>query len=135
MENVILIPGLRRRSVSFRAVGVDTALVLFFLAMDLGGSLTVFDLGTVLSVLTIMAFIVFPFFLPFEEERPQFLSWIAGRLFVAIAGIVAGMGLNVLVEVYFMGNLQYLPMTLLIFSGIFCAITQIRDIIRFRLAS
>jgi hypothetical protein len=135
MENVISIPRLRSRSSSFRAVGLDTALVLFFLAADLGRSLKLVDLGTVLSVLTILAFIVFPYFLPFEKERPQFLNWTFVRLSVAITGIVAGMGLDVLVEVYFMENLKFFPMTLLIFSGIFCAITQIRDIIRFRLAS
>jgi hypothetical protein len=135
MENVISMPRLRSISGSFRAVGLDTALVLVFLAMDLGGSFGSVDFGTILSLLTILAFVVFPYFLTFEGERPPILGWITGRLIVAVTGIVAGMGLNVLAEVYLMENLKYLPMTLLIFSGIFCAITQIRDIIRFRLAS
>ena len=135
MENVISMPRFRSLSGGFRALGFDTALVLYFLAMDLGSSFSILGFGTVLSSLTILAFIVFPYFLPFEEERPQLLHWMIGRLFVAIIGIVAGVGLNVLAEVYSMENLKYFPMTLLIFSGIFCAITQIRDIIRFRLAS
>jgi hypothetical protein len=114
---------------------IDTTFVLFFLAMELGGDINSLNLGTILSILTIGMFVVLPYFLPFAGEKPEFTGWVLGRVFITIVGLIGGLAIHFGAGTVFPESAEFLPMTLLIISGIFCAGLQIRDIIRVRLAS
>ena len=134
MENAIAIsnPAFGRAS---RGAALDTSFVLFFLAMDAVGAFEgFFDLGFAVSVITVGTFIALPYFLPFEGERPNFGIWAFGRLNIALVGVLAGWAVQMASGVVFPESIKYLPMTLLIVSGIFCAFSQMRGIIRVRLA-
>src|SRR3990170_3486292 len=70
---------------------MDTTFVLFFLAMDLGQGMISWDLTSALSLVTLAAFLVLPYFLPFSGDNSTFGHWMAGRFIVALTG--AGLGL------------------------------------------
>ncbi len=135
MENVISISNAAAEVSSPRRFAVDTTFVLFFLALDLGNGLNGLAIGTALSLLTIASFLVLPYLLPFSGEKPEFTGWAIGRLFIAAIGVIGGMGLRAASGSIFPEFVRFVPMFLLIVSGIFCAATQIRGIIRVRLAS
>jgi hypothetical protein len=103
--------------------------------MELAGGISSLDWGTLLSILTIGIFVVLPYFLPFAGEKPEFTGWVLGRVFIAIVGLIGGLAIQFGAGIVFSQSARFLPMTLLIISGIFCAGLQIRDIIRVRLAS
>jgi len=135
MENAISIPGSSEATYSSPRFVADTTYVLFFITMDLAGSIQNMGFESILSGLTIAAFLILPYLLPFVGEKPEFTNWLVKRLFITGVGFTAGLvfqaGLgNMLPE-----SAKFLPMTFLIISGIFCAITQIRGIIGVRLAS
>lgn len=134
MENAIVLTnsGIEERENYFAP---DTTFVLFFLAMELAGGINSLNFGTFLSVLTISSFVVVPYFLPFTDEKPEFTGWVLGRVFIAIVGLIGGLAIQFGAGTVFSESARFLPMTLLIISGIFCAGLQIRDIIRVRLAS
>jgi hypothetical protein len=134
MENAIAISDSAIARASRRAP-LDTSFVLFFLSMDLVRAFEGFlDLGFAISAMTVAAFIALPYFLPFDAERPNFGIWAFGRLNIALVGVLAGWAIQMTSGVVFPESLKYLPMTLLIVSGIFCAFSQMRGIIRVRLA-
>ena len=113
---------------------MDTTFVLFFLAIDIGSSTGFFGLDVLVSALTLGMFVVLPYFLPFSGEKPNFGGWAMGRLLIAAVGILAGSALRASAGTVLPEAARYLPMTLLITSGIFCTYSQIYGIIRVRLA-
>jgi len=113
---------------------MDTTFVLFFLAMDIGGSIGSLGLDGVISALTLGMFVVLPYFLPFSGEKPDFRGWMAGRLLISAVAILAGSALNASAGTILPEATRYVPMTLLITSAIFCTYSQIYGIIRVRLA-
>lgn len=111
---------------------LDTTFVLFFLAMDIGSS----SLGwtSILSFLTLGAFVVLPYVLPFNGDRESFGTWLAGRIVVAIVGGTFGAMLGQAVGTVLPEVFAYLPMTLLIVAAIICCNVQIYGILKYRLA-
>jgi len=135
MENVISISNAAAEVSSPRGFAVETTFVLFFLALDLGSGIYGPGVDAALSILTIATFVVLPYLLPFSGEKPEFAGWAVGRLCIAGIGVIAGMGIQTASGTIFPEFVRFVPMLLLIVSGIFCAATQIRGIIRVRLAS
>lgn len=117
---------------STREFTLDTSFVLFFLAMDLGGSALSWSLG--LSLLTLVAFIVLPYFLPFSGDDEQFGRWLTGRIIVAAMGATFGLMLGQAVGRALPEVFRYVPMTLLIVAAIICCNVQIYGILKHRLA-
>jgi hypothetical protein len=118
-----------------RPFTLDTSFVLFFLAMDMGVAKSGLGLDTVVSGLTLAAFMVLPFFLPFTREKGNFARWLIGRVMIAAAGIMFGSALgqvtgNLLPEAF-----RFVPMSLLIVAAIICCNIQIYGILKLRLAS
>lgn len=113
----------------------DTTFVLFFLAMDLAGSISGIGLDTLLSVLTIGLFVVLPYLLPFGGEKPEFWNWFFGRLSISAIGVISGLATAASAGSFLPEALKYVPFTLLLISGIFCTFTQLRGIMKVRLAS
>lgn len=113
---------------------MDTTFVLFFLAMDMGASVGAFSFDLILSGLTLTMFIAAPYLLPFAGEKPEFNGWLLGRVFIALIGVMAGLSVKFAAGTVLPETVRYVPMTLLIVAGIFCAYTQIYAIIKVRLA-
>jgi hypothetical protein len=117
-----------------RSFTLDTTFVLFFLAMDLGQTSIGLDLGSAVSAMTLAAFLVLPYFLPFGDKG-NFGRWLVGRVVVAATGAMFGLILgqavgNLLPEVF-----RFVPMSLLIVAAIICCNIQIYGILKIRLAS
>src|SRR5262245_18093683 len=135
MEQAISISNTRLETVANPGRFVmDTTFVLFFLAMDIGGSIGSIGLDGVISVLTLGMFVVLPYFLPFSGEKPYFRGWIVGRLLISAVAILAGTALQASAGSILPEAARYMPMTLLITSAIFCTYRQIYGIIKVRLA-
>jgi hypothetical protein len=135
MENAISIPDSVEASYSSPRIAADTTYVLFFLTMDLAGNMQSMAFESILSGLTITAFLILPYLLPFAGGKTEFTSWLAKRLFITAVGFTAGLAFQAGLGTVLPESVKFLPMTFLIISGIFCAITQIRGIIGVRLAS
>lgn len=113
---------------------LDTTFVLFFLAMDFGQAWLTFGIDGVLAAITLIAFVILPYFLPFSEERPEFVRWVFGRFILAAFGITMGLVLKQAVGVLLPEWLRFMPMTLLIVSAIFSLYFQLYATLRVRLA-
>jgi hypothetical protein len=135
MENTGKSPTYRHRTKAWDWSELALRSALFFLAMDTGRTLERWGEDDLFAIITIGVFIVLPYFLPIPFEKPRFGGWIIIQLSIAAAGLVTGRILNVISELLLMENLRFVPMTFLIITGILCAGTQIRGIIRVRLAS
>ena len=117
-----------------RLFGLDTTFVLFFLAMDIGLAGFSSGLDVSISGMTLAAFLVVPYFLPFFGERDGFREWMIGRMVIGAAGLTIGLMLSQAIGVLLPESFKFGPMTLLIVSAIFSCYLQIYGIIRFRLA-
>lgn len=115
-----------------RPFTLDTTFVLFFLAMDLGSTALSWTLG--LSMITLAAFAVLPYFLPFSGENGSFGRWLSGRLIVAAVGGTFGLMLGQAVGTVLPDFFRSIPMTLLIVAAIICCNVQIYGILKHRLA-
>ena len=113
---------------------LDTTFVLFFLAMDLGQiSLTV-SAATVLQLVTLVVFLVVPYFLPFTGDQQGFSKWLIGRIVVGAVGITFGLMLGQAIGTVLPDAFRFVPMTLLIVAAIICCNVQIYGILKHRLA-
>lgn len=119
---------------SSRFMALDTSFVLFFLAMEIGRSGLSFGIGTALSLFTLAAFAILPYFLPFSDEKAAFKSWISGRAILSAVGITLGMMLGAASGVALPEAARFLPMVLLIVAAIISCNVQLYAILRYRLA-
>jgi hypothetical protein len=103
---------------------VDTTFVLFFLAVEFGRTLGGFDVNTALTATTLLSFMILPYFLPGVGENRTFSAWLLGRgaitVFAAMAGWIFSLGVGTALPSAF----AYLPMTLLIVTGMTSSILQ-----------
>ena len=130
-EPTLTIP-VQREEESTRAFTLDTTFVLFFLAMDIGSSGMSWSFG--LSLLTLVAFIVLPYYLPFSGDQERFGKWLTGRIIVAAMGATFGLMLGQAVGTVLPDVFRFVPMTLLIVAAIICCNVQIYGILKYRLA-
>jgi len=117
-----------------RAFTMDTTFVLFFLAMELGQGMIGWDLTSVLSLVTLAAFLTLPYFLPFSGGNSTFGRWVAGRFVVALTGAGLGLMFGQAIGVLLPEAFRFVPMTLLIVAAIICCNVQIYGILKNRLA-
>ena len=112
---------------------LDTAFVLFFLAVDTGQRL-IFGAEDVLSAVTLGMFLVLPFFLPHDGEKPAFGRWVLGRAAVACAALVIGMFFARSLGTVLPEITRFLPLTLLIVTGVVSFCVQFNKLLGVRLA-
>jgi hypothetical protein len=103
---------------------VDTTFVLFFLAVEFGRGLTGFDFGSALMATTLMSFIVLPYFLPSNGEKPAFSMWLLGRGAIAVFATGLGVLFAQSIGTALPDAFAYLPMTLLLLTGMTSTILQ-----------
>lgn len=116
-----------------RLQNVDTTFVLFFLALDMGQGWLNLGLDGVLASMTLGAFIVLPYVLPFGGEKPAFGDWVMGRTVVAATGVTLGLMLNQSIGVLLPEAVRFVPMSLLIVAAIICCYVRIYGIMKDRL--
>lgn len=116
-----------------RSFVVDTTFVLFFLGFDLGQRF-VFGLEGAVSALTLASFLVLPYFLPYNGEKPPFERWVFGRTAIAFLAIILGIVFDRSVGVLVPDGFRFVPLTLLILAGAASFLTQFFSLIKFRLA-
>ncbi|MBE7516608.1 MAG: hypothetical protein HS105_08395 [Chloracidobacterium sp.] len=100
---------------------VDTTIVLFLLAAEIGVSAVSVSIEMLLLTVTTLMVMVLPFFLH-AWEPGRFLRWLGVRSLVLLAGVAAGYSLQ--------GPLEYLPMTLLIPAAMVSCYLQFYFILR-----
>ena len=120
-------------SLEDKSFAVDTTFVLFFLAFDCGQRF-VLGIEGLLTGVTLSAFLVLPYFLPFEGGKPSFERWVVGRTAIAtlavLLGYLFGQSLGVILPEAF----RFLPLTLLIVVGLASCYIQLINLFRVRLA-
>ncbi len=117
-----------------RRFSVDTTFVLFFLAVDFGQSVMSFGLDTALLAITLGMLLVLPYFLPTLTEKPDFTGWLLGRIVIAVFAVALGLAYRQALGVALPESFRFLPMTLLIATGMISCYLQFYAMIRFRLA-
>jgi hypothetical protein len=116
-----------------RSFAFDTTLVLFFLAFD-GGQRFSFGLDGMILAATLIIFLVFPYFLPYNGEKPVFERWVIGRAAIASLGIILGLLFKQTLGVLVPEMFRFVPLALLIAAGAYSALVQFYSVFRFRLA-
>ena len=119
---------------SARNFTLDTTFVLFFLAVEIGRTAFGFNLESILSAVTLAAFVVLPYFLNISGDCGSFARWLVGRTFVSAAGLMCGLVLERAAGTLLPEAVRFVPMALLIVAAIICCNIQIYGILRYRLA-
>jgi len=116
-----------------QSIAADTTFVLFFLSLDCGQRSSG-GFEAVLSVLTLIIFVVLPYFLPYDGAKPSFGQWVAGRVAVVSLGLVNGVMFGQAVGVFLPETFRFVPLTLLIAAGLISCYLRFYGILRLRLA-
>ena len=116
-----------------RGFAVETTFVLFFLAVEFGQSINAFAIDTIVMAITLLAFIVVPYFLP-SDEKPGFGNWVLGRSLIAFFAVGLGMMFKQTLGVVLPETMRYLPMTLLIVTAMLGCYIQFYGLLKIRLA-
>jgi hypothetical protein len=114
--------------------GLDTGLVLFFLAMEFGRGVQFFSTDGALMSITMAMLVVLPYFLPTYGDIPSFTRWLTARSAVLIIGISMGIGLRQASSAAVGDTASFLPMTFLILAGMVSCYIQFYGLLKLRLA-
>lgn len=117
-----------------RIFGFDTALVLFFLALEYGRAVQIVSLDGLLMGTTMVMVLALPYFLPSKYAQPHFSAWLVGRAVVALLGITLGYAFGRGLGVVVPESLRLLPLTLLIVASMISAYVQFYGLLKLRLA-
>jgi len=115
--------------------GLDTTLVLFFLALEFGRGSAVFSIDSGMMGITLVMVVVLPYFLPSLDRRASFSSWMLGRVILASAAFVAGVGIDRMAGTVLPEGVGFLPMTLLVFASIISCYIQFYSVMKLRQAN
>lgn len=114
-----------------RSPAIDTTFVLFFLAIEFGQIINGFSLDNLLLAVTLLMFIVLPYFLP-SDEKPGFANWMLGRGLITSFAILLGWMFKQSVGVVLPEAFRFLPMTLLIVTAMVTCYIQFYGFLKLR---
>ncbi len=134
MQNELTLTNSMARSETAPIFAVDTTFVLFFLAVEMGTTITRPDASMLFMAVTMAAFVALPHLLPFDGEKPAFLPWAAGRTMIATIALSFGIAFSYMVGTILPEGMRFLPMGLLIAAAAASAFVQMYVILRDRLA-
>jgi pheromone shutdown protein TraB len=117
-----------------RGFAVDTALVLFFLALEYGRAVQALSMDGLLMGITMLMVLVLPYFLPSNAERPTFANWLLARGAVALTGMVLGVAFRQSLGVVLPESLRFMPMTFLILASMVSCYIQFYSLMKLRMA-
>jgi hypothetical protein len=112
---------------------VETTFILFFLALEFGQSFRGFGLESSIFGLTLLSFVVLPYFLP-SGEKPAFGNWFLGRLLITAFAILLGVIFKQSLGAVLPEMFRFLPMTLLIVAAMVGCYIQFYGFFKLRLA-
>jgi hypothetical protein len=125
----------KENKLSLEFGGIDTTLVLFFLALEFGRGANVLSIDGALMGITLIMVIVLPYFLPSTLERPLFSSWLLGRGILAAAAFVLGLGIGTMSGTVLPAGVALLPMAFLIIAAIISCYVQFYSVMKLRQAN
>lgn len=115
--------------------GIDTTLVLFFLALEYGRGADVWSIDGAMMGITLVMVLVLPYFLPTVAEKPAFSSWLLGRGILTSAAFVLGIGVSRMAGALLPEGVGFLPMTFLILASIVSCYIQFYSVLKLRQAN
>lgn len=124
--------GAQTETVDNKGFAVETTFVLFFLAIELGQSFSLFALDSLLLAATLVMIAVLPYFLYSNEEKPRFGSWLLGRTLIAGFALLLGVMFKQTLGVVLPETFRFLPMTLLIGTAMISCYIQFYGFLKLR---
>jgi len=115
-------------------LGIDTGLVVFFLAIEYARVVQIPSFEGTLTGTTIVMILVLPYFLPSNSSSLGFSQWLAGRMVIALAGFALGYGLRQSLGSLIPASVSFIPMTFLILTGMTSCYLQFYGLMKLRLA-
>lgn len=123
-----------RSGYDFFGFGIDTILVLFFLALEYGRAVEFLSVDALLMLTTMAMVLILPYFLPSKSARPTLGSWLKLRTSVAVVGLALGVLYSRSAGVVMPESLRSVPMTFLILTAMVSCYVQFYGLLRLRLA-
>jgi hypothetical protein len=114
--------------------GLDTLIVLFFLALEYGRAVRLLTVDGLLMAITMGMVFVLPYFLPSRRNRPSFGNWLVVRGGIAAAGVVLGTAFGKVTGAVLPENARLVPMTFLILASMVSCYIQFYGLLKLRLA-
>lgn len=112
--------------------GLDTLVVLFFLALEYGRAVQALSMDGFLMGTTMLMVLVLPFFLPSKWEKPEFGNWLISRSFVAMAAIFLGVAFRQSLGTVLPEPLRFMPLTFLILASMVSCYIQFYSLLKLR---
>lgn len=116
-----------------KSFAVDTTFVLFFLAVEVGQTLGVIRLDTIILAVSLLFVLVLPYFLQ-SGEKPNFGNWLLGRCSITVFAVLLGVIFRQSLGTFLPETFRFLPMTLLIVTAMLSCYIQFYGFLRLRLA-
>src|SRR5688572_23979377 len=98
-------------------IGVDTTLVLFFMALEYGRAVAAVSLDGLLMGITMLMILVLPYFLPSHDQKSSIQVWLFRRGVIALAGLLMGFIIKQSIGTVLPEAIRFIPMTLLILAS------------------
>ena len=117
-----------------RGFGIDTLIVLFFLALEYGRSVQTMSMDGLLMGVTITMVLVLPYFLPSQSARPSFGNWMLTRGGIALFGMTLGVAFKQSLGVVVPESMRFMPMTFLVLASMISCYVQFYGLMKLRLA-
>jgi hypothetical protein len=118
-----------RTITKFEIGGMDTAAVLFLLALEYGRAVEIFTLDGLFIGATMLMVTLMPYFVPSGLHLAFWGGWLARRCVVAIVGLWLGWALTRLAGPNVFGSL---PLAMLIFATLLSGYIQFYSLLRMR---
>lgn len=119
-------------TVDSKGFAVETTFVLFFLAIELGQSISLFALDSLFLAVTLLMIAVLPYFLYSNEEKPDFSNWLLGRSLIVGFAVLLGVMFKQTLGVVLPETFRFLPMTLLIATAMISCYIQFYGFLKLR---
>ena len=116
----------------FAIPGIDTAIVLFFLAFEYARVIRVFSVDGILMSITMAMVLALPYYLPSNWSRVSFGTWMISRSLLMLAGLIGGAIFGASVGTVLPASLKFMPMTFLILAGMISCYIQFYGLMRLR---
>lgn len=132
MKSIAHIEGIKQQSLSraeSKSVTLDTTFVLFFMAMEIGRTLTTPSWDLLLMGVALVGIASLPYLLR-EDEGADFGVWFAGRAWIAAFAIGLGVLFNEAIGSVLPEMLRFLPLSLVIVSSLLSCQVQLYRFLR-----
>jgi len=124
--------GLKDSFGSIRGFANDTSFVLFFLGLESGRTLRNFTFDGFLLFVTMLMVMVLPYYLPWNDDRPDMGKWMIGRALISVFAVILGALLSPAYGTLLPESFRFMPLTFLIVAAMFSCFVQFYALMRLR---